>query len=64
MCKQPANLVILENKSIEDKVKKHVQKFNKRIGAVEYNLNKNTETTELEKLQNRLENEEKERQNR
>ena len=44
-CVQPAKVALLEDKSIEDKVKEHVEKLNQRIKAVESNLPKKVETT-------------------
>ena len=54
-CKQPAMVAILENKSIEDKVKEHTEKINQKIKAIESNLHKKAESAELEKLQRRVE---------
>ena len=54
-CKQPAMVAVLENKSIEDKVKEHTEKINQKIKAIESNLHKKAESTELEKLQKRVE---------
>ena len=48
-------MALLEDKSIEDKVKEHVEKLNQRIKAVESNLPKKVETTEFEKLQKKVE---------
>ena len=50
-CKQPAMVAVLENKSIEDKVKKHTEKINQKIKVIECNLHKKAESTEFEKLQ-------------
>ena len=48
-------VAVLENKSIEDKVKEHTEKINQKIKAIESNLHKKAESTELEKLQKRVE---------
>ena len=48
-------VAVLENKNIEDKVKEHTEKINQKIKAIESNLHKKTESTELEKLQKRVE---------
>ena len=36
-CKQPAMMAVLENKSIEDKVKEYTEKINQKIKAIESN---------------------------
>ena len=54
-CVQPAKVALLEDKSIEDKVKEHVEKLNQRIKTIESNLPKKVETTEFEKLQKKVE---------
>ena len=43
-------VAVLENKSIEDKVKEHTEKINQKIKVIESNLHKKAESTELEKL--------------
>ena len=48
-------MALLEDKSIEDKVKEHAEKLNQRIKAVESNLPKKVETIEFEKLHKKVE---------
>ena len=48
-------VAVLKNKSIEDRVKEHTEKINQKIKVIESNLHKKAESTELEKLQKRVE---------
>ena len=45
----------MENKNIEDKIMEHTEKLSQQIKVVETGLQKKADTTELEKLQKRVE---------
>ena len=58
-CKEPAKKAIIEDKCIEDRCKEYTKKINEKLRSLEVDLQNKTDTTEMEKLQQRIENIEK-----
>ena len=54
-CIQPTKLAVMENKNIEEKIMEHTEKLSQQTKVVETGLQKKADTTELEKLQKRVE---------
>ena len=54
-CKDPARSAVLEDKSIEDKCREYTDKLHQKLKLLELNMQKKAESTELQDLQKRLE---------
>ena len=58
-CKEPAKKAIIEDKCIEDRCQEYTKKINEKLWSLEVDLQNKTDTIEMEKLQQRIENVEK-----
>ena len=55
-CKEPAKKAIIEDKCIEDRCKEYTKKINEKLRSLKIDLQNKADTTEIERLQRRIEN--------
>ena len=58
-CKEPAKKAIIKDKCIEDKYKEYTKKINEKLRSLQVDLQNKADTTEIDRLQRRIENIEK-----
>lgn len=54
-CKIPAKTAVIEDKSIEDKCKEYTKELNQKMKTIETSIQKKADITELQKLQQKVE---------